>query len=300
MSIVRNRESQWIFSIMIGIYKITSPSGRVYIGQSRCIEKRFLEYKRHKYKRQTRLNVSIERYGLEAHKFEVIEECKFELLNERERYWQDYYEVLGRNGLNCCLTNTSKKPFIVSKETKEKISKSRKGKRSGCHHQNYGKKLSEETRRKMREYYLDPKNKPDLSGKRNPFFGKKHSQETKEKIGNANRAEKSPFFGKTGVNCHNYGRKHTLESIIKRKMFGSNNHFYGKKHTEESKLKISLSKKGSQALSKNPKAKKVINVHTKKIYSCIKELSLEQGINYDTMRHRVHSGKWGYVFLQSS
>ncbi len=31
---------------MIGIYKITSPTGRIYIGQSTNMEKRFVSYKK--------------------------------------------------------------------------------------------------------------------------------------------------------------------------------------------------------------------------------------------------------------
>ena len=44
---------------MIGIYKITSPNNRVYIGQSINIEKRFIGYKRMyvKNQKQTRKNI---------------------------------------------------------------------------------------------------------------------------------------------------------------------------------------------------------------------------------------------------
>ena len=42
-------------------------------------------------------------------KFEIIEQCILTQLNERERYWQDYYDVLGINGLNCKLTETKDK-----------------------------------------------------------------------------------------------------------------------------------------------------------------------------------------------
>lgn len=112
---------------MIGIYKITSPSGRIYVGQSRDIKKRFNKYKGIHCKEQPILYNSLRKYGVENHVFEVIEECEFEYLNIRERYWQDYYNVLGKKGLNSMLTETDEKPRVVSKETKAKIAKGKHG-----------------------------------------------------------------------------------------------------------------------------------------------------------------------------
>jgi group I intron endonuclease len=100
-----------------GIYKITSPSGRVYIGQSVNIKRRFSEYKsRNKYK-QPILHRSFKKYGVPYHTFEIIEECKREYLNLRERYWQDFYRVL-EGGLNCILTKTDTKPYVYTEESK--------------------------------------------------------------------------------------------------------------------------------------------------------------------------------------
>jgi hypothetical protein len=42
--------------------------------------------------------------------------------------------------------------------------------------------------------------------------------------------------------------------------------------------------KNSMALGKNPRAKKVIDIETNKVYSCIKEASLDLGINYSTLK----------------
>ena len=100
---------------MIGIYKITSPSNRVYVGQSRNIEYRWTQHKSLRYDSYGKLVNSLKKYGVENHVFEVIEECEFEDLNIRERYWQDYYEVIGKKGLNSMLTETDEKPRVVSK-----------------------------------------------------------------------------------------------------------------------------------------------------------------------------------------
>ena len=61
---------------MIGIYKITSPTNRIYIGQSINIEYRFKQYRWIKAKSQTRLRNSFLKHGVENHKFEIVCETK--------------------------------------------------------------------------------------------------------------------------------------------------------------------------------------------------------------------------------
>lgn len=108
-----------------GIYKITSPKNRVYIGQSVDISNRLNNYKIYKkYNSQTRLKNSFNKYGIENHTFEVIEYCEIESLNERERYWQEHYDVLNVKGLNCKYTTTLDKSGVLSEESKLKISES--------------------------------------------------------------------------------------------------------------------------------------------------------------------------------
>jgi hypothetical protein len=109
---------------MIGIYKITSPSGKIYIGQSKDVENRWDQYKKpNNYKGQVKLYRSIIKYGIINHNFEIIENCLEEKLNERERYWQDYYDVLNKNiGLNCVLTKTDILPRKISDHMKLKAS----------------------------------------------------------------------------------------------------------------------------------------------------------------------------------
>ena len=49
------------------------------------------------------------------------------MLNQKERYWQEFYSVLEENGLNCKLTSLKDKSGQLSQETKDKISQSLKG-----------------------------------------------------------------------------------------------------------------------------------------------------------------------------
>ena len=95
---------------MIGIYKITNPKGRIYIGQSTNIEKRFKQYKSLKCKNQTRLFKSFMIHGVDSHIFETIEECSISELNNRERFWQDKFNCISSIGLNCNLTNSETYP----------------------------------------------------------------------------------------------------------------------------------------------------------------------------------------------
>jgi group I intron endonuclease len=106
---------------MIGIYKIISPNSRIYIGQSINIIKRFYDYKYiNNTKKQVKLHRSFLKYGIKNHIFEIICECKISELNEKERYYQDLYNVL-KNGLNCKLTTTSSRSGKISYETLVKM-----------------------------------------------------------------------------------------------------------------------------------------------------------------------------------
>lgn len=113
---------------MIGIYKITSPSNRIYIGQSVNIEKRFLSYKRLyvKNQKQTKLFRSFLKHGVNNHTFEVVCYCSYSELNDLERYYQELFDCLN-NGLNCVLTKTTDKSGKVSEETLKKMSEASKG-----------------------------------------------------------------------------------------------------------------------------------------------------------------------------
>lgn len=102
----------------IGIYKITSPSGKIYIGQSSNIENRKYYYEKLHCTKQIKLYNSIKKYGWDNHTFDIIEECSLKQLNEREIYWGQYYDVLGEKGLNLRLGDAN---GLCSEETKQKI-----------------------------------------------------------------------------------------------------------------------------------------------------------------------------------
>jgi group I intron endonuclease len=82
---------------MIGIYKITNKqNGKVYIGQSNNIERRFSE---HKQKRYETIDDYINILGVDNFDFEVIEECNIDELDNKEQlYIQQYQSNI--NGYN--------------------------------------------------------------------------------------------------------------------------------------------------------------------------------------------------------
>ena len=108
---------------MTGIYKITSPSGKVYIGQSINIEKRITYYKSLNCYGQRKSYHSLKKYGWEQHKFEIIEKCNIDDLIKKENYWKDYYNSIN-DGLNC---RKDGKFGYDSEETKLLKSKSKLG-----------------------------------------------------------------------------------------------------------------------------------------------------------------------------
>jgi group I intron endonuclease len=144
---------------MVGIYKITSPKNRVYIGQSVNIEKRLRRYvvMSVKTKGQTKVWRSLVKYGPENHKYEIIEECEIGELNIRERFWQEHYDSV-ENGLNCRYTKTNDKSGKLSKETLKRMSESQKG------NQNWlGKKHSDETKEKIRKKAIGRKHSDEVN-----------------------------------------------------------------------------------------------------------------------------------------
>lgn len=107
---------------MIGIYKITNPSDKVYIGQSMNIKRRWNHYTNTSLsKGQIKMYNSIKKYGRENHIFEIIEECSLDQLNERETFYKQQFinEYGWSRALFCGLYDAGGGP--KSKETIYKL-----------------------------------------------------------------------------------------------------------------------------------------------------------------------------------
>lgn len=98
---------------MKGIYKITNPKGKIYIGQSIDIERRFGEYQDLRAcKDSKKLYYSLTKYEPKNHIFEVLEECEERFLEEREVYYINLYNSI-QKGLN--IKNGSKPQWTNKK-----------------------------------------------------------------------------------------------------------------------------------------------------------------------------------------
>ncbi len=130
-----------------GIYKITSPTGKIYIGQTVNFRRRINTYKKLKCNRQFKLYNSFIKYGFDLHKFEIVCECLLEELNEKEIYYIKFYNSFDtEDGLNLRAGGQSGK---LSKESIDRIKISTKEYvlKNGNHCE--GKKASEESKKKM-------------------------------------------------------------------------------------------------------------------------------------------------------
>jgi len=108
---------------MITIYKITSPTGKIYIGQTKDYRKRMNSYRILNCKTQFRLHNSLKKYGFANHKCEIVEEIDNILADEREQYWITYFKCYWKDdnkGLN--LNRGGNRPKHTQ-ETKKKLSK---------------------------------------------------------------------------------------------------------------------------------------------------------------------------------
>ena len=182
-----------------GIYKITSPKGRIYIGQAVDLRRRVKEYKKvnDRIKSQRKLYNSFKKHGVENHQFDIIEYCSEEELNCSERFWQDEFDVINSQGLNCILQKCGENRQVLSNETRKKIgeySSARIGELNpmyglfGENNPNFGSKRTEEQCNNISNSLLGKR-----VGENNNMFGKTHSEETRKKISDANRGQKRTF-----------------------------------------------------------------------------------------------------------
>jgi hypothetical protein len=108
------------------IYKYTSPSGKVYIGQTKNERQRKYAHKSHAERgTKTAFCNAIRKYGFKNLKYEVIvRDVPDYMVNAFEKYWVHYYNSYHGAGYNL-EEGGGNSP--VKQETKDKISKKLKG-----------------------------------------------------------------------------------------------------------------------------------------------------------------------------
>lgn len=167
------------------IYKITSPTGRLYVGKTTHLARRKNTYKYNIANNVGWVNSmimnSLQKYGWEAHIFEIIEEIQDEKLNEREIFW-------------------IKELHTYCFENPKNMNMSRGGEDGGRSW------LFDEPRRKEQS--------KKFTGDGNPFYGKAHSDKTKEvlsKIMSKRNREKNIRVPKWGAEK---GRLKVIKGVV--------------------------------------------------------------------------------------
>lgn len=303
----------------VGIYKMQSPSGRVYIGQSINMYSRKSAYKRMTCDKQLYLFSSLKKYGFESHNFEVIhplpKDVSQEVLNDYECLYMELYKSCGVKLLNIRqgghngkqapesieksrIANTGRK---ASAETKIKMSISGKGRR-----------MSEDTKRKIINTKKERGNliadgfletgKPFRftkglqvwnKGKKGVYSPehiekmkqRRASEETKQKIREARKRQVIPK-----------GRTHSEESKEKMRISAikrGNNLPQGFTHSAETREKLRIANSGKVSPNKGKKgaeckwAKKVICIESGIIYNSMTEAAEKLGIKRTTLINKL-------------
>lgn len=203
------------------IYKLTSPSGKVYIGQTWDLGARLRQYKSNKKKAQPKLWQAIKKYGFDKFFIEVIEECGDQgLMNDRESFWINHFDCI-KKGYNCKEGGSNGK---WSAESRKKLSNNNWLRKRGATEQ-YRKTMS-----------------LACSGEKNGFFGKVHSKETRARLRNIFLNKKQSLETCQKKSAAHTGLKETELTKNKKSEANSKNLYEIITPTGESLLSKSLSK----------------------------------------------------------
>ena len=213
-----------------GIYKIENiVNGKVYIGQSVDIKRRWSAHK--KCKTNDFFHNALRKHP-EQFKFSVLLTCSREMLDTWERDMIALYDCIYPSGYN--FTNGGGSNTEISDETRRKLSESHRG----ITH-------SDETKRKISEAHKgithsdEAKRKISEAKKGRP--GIPHSDETKRKLSESHRGIPHSEEHKRKISESNRGKHNTPQSDeTKRKL---SEEMKGRTVSDETKRKISEARK---------------------------------------------------------
>lgn len=178
------------------IYKCTSPSGKVYIGQTgRTLELRWKEHsKLARCGGNLPLSRAIRKHGANNFTLETVVRCVPDyMINPFEAYWINYYNSL-TSGYNCTIGGEGLKGFKHTEATKRKLSKLSKGNTSAL-----GNKHSIATKQLLSKLHTG-----------NTYWvGKAHSEVSKEKMSKSATGRTMSEETKAKLREVNTGRMHT-------------------------------------------------------------------------------------------
>lgn len=203
------------------IYKITSPSGKIYIGQTtRTLEKRFKEHCSGY--ENTIISKAIQKYGAEQFVKEVVFTGGDDELDVKEKNYIELYNSLEPNGYNIRTGGSNGKHSELSRQRMRE-------KKIGVLNHNFGKPRSEQFKQIMKE---------KKSGSNHHFYGKQLNYQHKLNLSKSHKKDDLPMYVvkiKPRLEMHHYGGYAVVNHP-----FLKNKHFTSKKFTEEEKLVMAL------------------------------------------------------------
>ena len=261
---------------MYYIYEIKNKiNEKTYIGQRKCPKCKKPESDKYMGSGYL-LHKAYEKYGIENFSKSILAVTGMKInIDILEKFFIALYRSEGKGEYNITDGGSGgsfkgiNKERKVSEETKNKLRKANFGKHlseetrkkisEGVLKSNRVYKVSEETRRKLSESHLGKKrSKKSIDAQIKAQIGRKVSEETRKKISESNKGKcHKPFSEETrrklsesqrGEKNGFYGKHHSEE--IKRKLSesqrGEKNHNFGKHLSEETRKKISESMKGKK------------------------------------------------------
>lgn len=202
------------------------------------------------------------RYGAKSFEFVILELVpdKHELL-KREQYWMDTLHP-AYNMDKVAGSPIGRKLTCAQKEAQRK-------RMAGKNSWNYGKKLSQETKEKIRASAMDRGLSPERIkqmhlamarrakkvGWPRPMLGKHHSPESCKKMSINNAGSGNPFFGKT----HSKKTRKVLSQNWKIQIATKGHPRLGTKHSAETREKMSEMRKGKPGPVFSEEAKRLLS-----------------------------------------
>jgi group I intron endonuclease len=215
---INDAASKKRLTIMVSIYKITSPTGKVYIGQTWLTAQRISQYKGVHCKGQPKLYNSIKKHGFGNHAFDIIHQLPQDVDQETIDRYEDLYMTAYRDcGVE--LLNL-RHAGSRGKHTAETIAKMKN---------KHGKWM---LGRKMSEGHKEMLRQKNTGNKYN--LGRTPSEETKKKLSQIHKGRIGPFKG----GHHSEEHKQSLSEKMKGNKFS-----VGVKWTPEQREKMMASRK---------------------------------------------------------
>lgn len=180
-----------------GIYCIENiVNNKKYIGQSKNINDRWY---RHKHELNSGIHYndylqkSWNKYGSDNFIFYILEYCNISELDEKENYYIELNHTIDRDlGYNL-KTGGQNGGSILSEESRMKLSNSIK--------ESYNKELKQLRKEKAFQQWANPEIKAKILGSNNGMYGKRHSEESKRKMSENSKGKPSFRRNTTPVFC---------------------------------------------------------------------------------------------------